>query len=198
MAVRDEVDALRDAADRLKVCEAQLVTFKKKLEDQHDLRRQVKQLELANGELQQQAQLQDEHMKKGAALRGQLELCKTEIEELHGKLDAEMMKAVKTEFELSNVAARGAALLRENKSLLVERDQLRDSCDELRCAVQMGQIGRGGGGGGGGGGEGERRTDMSRELSGADRERPSVGQRISAETVVSDEHKAFLAVSGIP
>lgn len=192
VTVKDEVDALRESAERLKVCESQLVTFKKKLEEFNDLRRQVKQLEERNVDMVQQSLAQEELLKKGAAFKSQVELYKKEIEELHGKLDAEMMKSVKTEFELSNVLARCTALQREKESLLNERDQLRETCDELKCNQVSSD-----------GGE-TMRTAMSKELM-AKEQRTAIGGSggldgvgggvgSAAEQTVTAEHKAFLAV----
>lgn len=131
--LKDEIDALREASDKLKMCEAQLATYKKKLEDHNDLKRQVKMLEERSAEYLQQTVQQEENIKKHSTLRSQVELYKKEIEELHGKLDTEMMKSVKVEFELTNVGAKCTALQREKDSLLDERDGLREICDELRC-----------------------------------------------------------------
>lgn len=172
---------LRESADRLKVCEAQLVTFKKKLEEYNDLRRQVKLLEERSSDYLQQTVAQEEQIKKAAALKGQVELYKKEIEELHGKLDAEMMKSVKTEFELSNLNARCTALAREKDNLLNEREQLRELCDELKCTQSSSSA---------------MRTDVGIELSSSERtagDHRQTLERLGADT--ETDHKAFLAVS---
>lgn len=185
------MDALRESAERLKVCEAQLVTFKKKLEEFNDLRRQVKLLEERNADVVQQSLAQEEQLKKGGALKSQLELYKKEIEELHGKLDAEMMKSVKTEFELSNVAARCTALQREKESLLNERDQLRETVDELKCTQVSSD-----------GGE-TMRAAMGKELLAKEQRAAASGALDGAgsgadgggELTVTAAHEAFVAVS---
>lgn len=127
------MDALREASEKLKICEVQLTTYKKKLEDHNDLKRQVKMLEERIADSLQQNVQQEENLKKNSTLKSQVELYKKEIEELHGKLDAEMMKSVKIEFELSNIGSKCTALQREKDTLLDERDALRETCDELRC-----------------------------------------------------------------
>lgn len=131
--LKDEIDVLREASDKLKKCEAQLATYKKKLEDYNDLKRQVKMLEERSADYYQQNVQQEEYVKKMAALKSQVEIYQQEIEELNAKLDAEMMKSVKTEFELNTVGAKYTALQREKDSLIDERDALRETCDELRC-----------------------------------------------------------------
>lgn len=180
--MKDEVDALREAAEKLKITESQLATYKKKLEDYNDIRRQVKMLEDRSADYLQQTVQQDEQLKKGSALKSQVELYKKEIEELHGKLDSEMMKSVKTEFELNNVGAKCKALQREKDSLLSERDALREAFDELKCTqTSVGDTG----------------NAMSREMISTTLnerlERLELETRTSAAG--SEEHKAVLTVS---
>lgn len=136
--MKDELDALREANDKLKVSEALIQTYKKKLEDAHDLKRQVKLLEDRNAEYVQQNLHQEENVKKLSALKGQVELYKKEIQELHSRLDTEMNKSVKTEFDLSNANAKITSLQREKEILTAERDGLLDTCDQLRCSQGIG------------------------------------------------------------
>lgn len=135
--LKDELDALREANDKLKVSEALISTYKKKLEDYSDLKRQVKQLEERNADLTQQTLHKEENVKKLSALKGQVELYKKEIQELHSRLDTEINKCVKIEFELNNSNAKLTALQREYENLTVERDSLLEQCDQLRCSQGM-------------------------------------------------------------
>lgn len=131
--LKDELDVLRESSDKLKICEAQLATYKKKLEEHSDLKRQVKLLEQRSAEyLRQNMQFEDEQ-KRQSGWKGQVEAYKKEIEELHVRVDEEMRKTGKAEFELSNVTAQLTGLKREKESLLIERDALRDTIDELKC-----------------------------------------------------------------
>lgn len=139
--LKDEIDVLREASDKLKICEAQLATYKKKLEDHNDLKRQVKLLEERSAEyLRQNLQFEDDQ-KRQSGLKGQIEAYKREIDELHLRLDTEMSKTVKVEFELSNVKAQLTSLKREKENLLIERDALRDTIDELKCTEVTGTDG---------------------------------------------------------
>ncbi|XP_055683134.1 protein hook [Lutzomyia longipalpis] len=131
--LKDEIDILREASDKLKIYETQLATYKKKLEDHSDLRKQVKMLEERSAEYLRQNIQHEEDSKKFSGLKGQVELYKKEIQELHMKLDTEMSKSAKIEFELTNMEANLSALQREKENLLIERDTLRETCDELRC-----------------------------------------------------------------
>lgn len=135
--LKDELDALREANDKLKVSEALISTYKKKLEDYSDLKREVKQLEERNADLTQQNLHTEENVKKLSALKGQVELYKKEIQELHTRLDTEINKCVKIEFELNNANTKLTALEREHKFLMAERDSLLEQCDQLRCAEGM-------------------------------------------------------------
>lgn len=131
--LKDEVDVLRETSEKLKVCEAQVNTYKKKLEDYNDLKKQLKQLDERSAEYLQQNVQFEEDAKKCAALKGQVELYKKEIQELHVKLDNEMGKNMKLEFENKNKESTISSLQRSKDSLLKERDSLREAIDELKC-----------------------------------------------------------------
>lgn len=148
--LKDEVDVLRESSEKLKICEAQLGTYKKKLEEHNDLKRQCKLLEQRSAEYLRQNLQFEEEQKRASGWRGQVEAYKREIEELHVRVDGEMRKTGKAEFELANVTAQLGSVKREKESLLVERDALRDTIDELKC--------------GGGGGAGGESNNVSREL----------------------------------
>lgn len=132
--IKDEVDILREASEKSKILETQLTTYKKKLEDYNDLKRQLKQYEDRAAEyLKQNLQYEDE-AKKFTGLRSQMELYKKELEELHTKLDTEMQKTVKAEFDLQVMQTKIAGLQRERDNLLSQRDSLQEKVDELRCS----------------------------------------------------------------
>lgn len=135
---KDEIDILREACEKSKIYEAQLETCKKKLEDYNDLKRQLKQYEDRSAEyLKQNIQYEDE-AKKYSGLKGQMELYKKELEELHSKLDSEMQKTVKAEFDLQVMQTKIAGLQREKDNLLSQRDTLQERVDELRCNQSRG------------------------------------------------------------
>uniref|UniRef100_A0A1A9W0N1 Protein hook n=1 Tax=Glossina brevipalpis TaxID=37001 RepID=A0A1A9W0N1_9MUSC len=131
--LKDEVDFLREANEKLKICEAQINGYKKKLEDYNDLKKHLKLLEERSADYVQQNVQFEEDVKKCAAIKGQVELYKKEIQELHAKLDQEMSKNVKIEFENKNMECTITALERSKDSLLKERDNLRELIDELKC-----------------------------------------------------------------
>lgn len=73
------MDILRESNDKLKVCEAQLETYKKKLEEFNDLKKHIKMLEERSADYVQQNAQFEEDAKKSATLKGQVELFKKEV-----------------------------------------------------------------------------------------------------------------------
>ncbi|XP_055598839.1 protein hook [Uranotaenia lowii] len=131
--LKDEIDILKEANDKLKIAETQLNTYKKKLEDYNDLKKQIKMLEERSADYLKQNLEYEEEAKKFSGLKGQVELYKKEIQDLHLKLDTEMSKTMKTEFEYNQLQTKLSAVQREKENLLGERDALREICDELKC-----------------------------------------------------------------
>ncbi|XP_077292324.1 hook microtubule tethering protein isoform X2 [Arctopsyche grandis] len=133
--LKDEVDALRESADRMSNYEATIESFKKKMEDYVDLKKQVKILEQKNVEYVQRSIEHEEDAKKCTVLKSQLEIYKKQVSDSHEKLDAEITKADKLEIENKKIATKASALQREKDSLLQERDTLKETCEELRCST---------------------------------------------------------------
>ena len=134
--IKDEVDILREASEKSKDYERQIMVYKKKLEESLDLKRQNKQLEERVAEYLKQNLSYEEDAKRVSALKGQVELYKKELEEIHIKLDSEMQKNVKTEFDLQVMQTKIAGIRRERDNLLAQRDSLQEKVDELRCGNQ--------------------------------------------------------------
>uniref|UniRef100_A0A182P9P5 Protein hook n=1 Tax=Anopheles epiroticus TaxID=199890 RepID=A0A182P9P5_9DIPT len=136
--LKDEIDILKEANEKLKICETQLQTYKKKLEDYNDLRKQIKLQEERSADYLKQNLEYEEEAKKYAGLKGQVELYKKKIQDLHGMLDEEMGKTVRAEFEYNQLQAQLAVVQREKENLLTERDTLREALDELKCGQAVG------------------------------------------------------------
>lgn len=131
--IKDEVDILREASEKSKIVEAQLATYKKKLEDYNDLKRQVKASEDRSAEyLKQNLQYEDD-VKKFSSLKGQMELYKKELEEVHAKLDAEMQTNSVLTVKHELMETKVAGLTRERDNLKAQRDTLQEKVDELQC-----------------------------------------------------------------
>ncbi|XP_058862988.1 protein Hook homolog 2-like [Acipenser ruthenus] len=137
-SLKDEMDVLRHSSDRVSRLEALVETYKRKLEDLGDLRRQVKLLEERNGVYMQRTCELEEELRRANAARSQLDSYKRQVHELHSKHSSEAMKAEKWQFEFQNVHVKYEALLKEKERLIAERDTLRETNEELRC-VQVEQ-----------------------------------------------------------
>lgn len=131
--IKDEVDILREASDKAKEYERQLQVYKKKLEEFNDVKRQLKQSEDRDADYVTQIRQFEDELRKTSALKGQVELYKNQLEELHGKLESEMQKTVKAEFDLQVMATKMAGVEREKGNLLSQLDTLQEKVDELRC-----------------------------------------------------------------
>ncbi|XP_028267585.1 protein Hook homolog 2 isoform X2 [Parambassis ranga] len=133
-ALKDEMDILRHSSDRVNQLEALVETYKRKLEDLGDLRRQVRLLEERNTVYMQRTCELEEELRRANAVRNQMDTYKRQAHELHTKHSAEAMKAEKWQFEYKNLHDKYDALLKEKERLISERDTLRETNDELRCA----------------------------------------------------------------
>uniref|UniRef100_A0A8C9VHG5 Hook microtubule tethering protein 2 n=1 Tax=Scleropages formosus TaxID=113540 RepID=A0A8C9VHG5_SCLFO len=131
-SLKDEMDVLRHSSDRVGRLEALVETYKRKLEDLGHLRRQVRQLEERNTVYMQRTCELEEELRRANTVRSQLDVC--QVQELHTKHSAESLKAEKWKFEYKNLHDKYEAMLKEKERLLAERDTLRETNEELRCA----------------------------------------------------------------
>ncbi|XP_032995678.1 protein Hook homolog 2 isoform X3 [Lacerta agilis] len=133
-ALKDEMDVLRHSSDKVGRLEAMVDSYKKKLEDLGDLRRQVRLLEERNTVYMQRTCELEEELRRANAVRVQLEAHKRQVQELHSKHADEALKAEKWQFEFKNLKEKFEALVKEKERLIEERDALREANEELRCA----------------------------------------------------------------
>ncbi|XP_077412942.1 protein Hook homolog 2 isoform X1 [Vanacampus margaritifer] len=132
--LKDEMDILRHSSDRVNQLETLVETYKRKLEDLGDLRRQVRLLEERNTVYMQRTCELEEELRRANVCRSQMDTYKKQAHELHTKHQAEAMKAEKWQFEYKNLYDKYDALQKEKERLMTERDTLRETNDELRCA----------------------------------------------------------------
>ncbi|KAJ8363387.1 hypothetical protein SKAU_G00122180 [Synaphobranchus kaupii] len=132
--LKDEMDILRHSSDRVSRLEALVDTYKRKLEDLGDLRRQVRLLEERNTVYMQRTCELEEEQRRANAIRSQLDTYKRQVHELHTKHSSEALKAEKWQFEYKNLNDKYEAQLKEKERLISERDTLRENNEELRCA----------------------------------------------------------------
>lgn len=127
------MDALRETADKVTKYEQTIESYKKKMEDLSDLRRQVKILEDKNMENLQSKIDYEEEVKRTSMLKNHLEMCKQQLAEVHRKLDEQSNKSDKLEFESRKMEAKLNSVQRERDRLVIERDVLKETNEELRC-----------------------------------------------------------------
>ncbi|XP_048394584.2 protein Hook homolog 1 isoform X1 [Stegostoma tigrinum] len=133
LALKDEIDIMRNYSDKVTKLEALVETYKKKLEDLNDLKRQMKLLEDKNVMYMQNTVSLEEELRKANAARAQLEAYKRQVQELHNSLSEEVRRADKLAFELKQIEEKHETLLKEKERLIVERDALKETNEELKC-----------------------------------------------------------------
>lgn len=117
--------------------ELQLSSYKKKLEEYADLKKQMKILEDKNLEYYQQNMNYEEEVKKSIVYKSQIDIYKKQLIELNKKLDDEIQKVDKAEFENKKLETKLLAFQRERDTLLAERDLLKETNEELRCGTRI-------------------------------------------------------------
>ncbi|KAL6432248.1 hypothetical protein ACFW04_006719 [Cataglyphis niger] len=131
--LKDEVDALRETVDKVAKYEIMIESYKKKMEDLSDLKRQLKISEDKNLEYLQAKLDYEEEVKRTMMLRNHLEACKQQLTEVHHRLDEQSNKYDRLEFEGKKMEAKLGALQRERDRLIIERDALKETNEELKC-----------------------------------------------------------------
>ncbi|KAL6952184.1 Protein Hook 3 [Sarracenia purpurea var. burkii] len=97
--LKDEVDILREDADKAEKLESTLKSYKKKLEELSELKREMKLLEEKNLNYVQQTLELEEELKKANVWRTQAEMYKKQYLEARNSLNEETKKSDKIEFE---------------------------------------------------------------------------------------------------
>ncbi|KAH0618560.1 hypothetical protein JD844_017893 [Phrynosoma platyrhinos] len=133
-ALKDEIDVLRMVADKANKLESAVEVYRKKLEDLNDFRRQVKSLQETNMMYMHNTVSLEEELKKANAARAQLETYKRQVQDLHNKLSEESKRADTLAFELKRLEEKHEAIMKEKERLIVQRDALKETNEELRCS----------------------------------------------------------------
>uniref|UniRef100_A0A673ZAQ1 Hook microtubule-tethering protein 1 n=1 Tax=Salmo trutta TaxID=8032 RepID=A0A673ZAQ1_SALTR len=147
-ALKDELDILRSCSDRAVKLEASVETYRRKLEDLGDLRRQVKLLEEKNMTYMHNTVSLEEELRKANAARAQLETYKRQVQELHRKLSEESRRADNLAYEKKKFEEKHDALMREkekfirlqheNKMLHVQQEgSENDKISELQTLLEV-------------------------------------------------------------
>ncbi|XP_069837423.1 protein Hook homolog 1 [Dendropsophus ebraccatus] len=134
-ALKDEIDVLRATADKAAKLESTVDSYRKKLEDLNDLRRQVKSLEDTNLMYMHNTVSLEEELKKANAARAQLETYKRQVQDLHTKLSMEIKRADTLAYDMTRLREKQDALIKEKERIIVQRDTLKETNEELRCSL---------------------------------------------------------------
>jgi len=137
-ALKDEVDILRETSDKVGKYEGIIETYKKKLDDLGDLKRQVKYLEEKNNEYMQNNMDLEEELGKVSKKKPQTDLFRKQVTELNLKLSSETERADKIAFDNGKLTEKLEAISNERDRLQNERDELKETVEDLKCA-QAGQ-----------------------------------------------------------
>ncbi|XP_052337127.1 protein Hook homolog 1-like [Oncorhynchus keta] len=132
-ALKDELDILRSCSDHAVKLEASVEKYRRKLEDLGDLRRQVKLLEEKNMTYMHNTVSLEEELRKANTARAQLETYKRQVQELYRKLSEESRRADNLAYEKKKFEEKHDAVMREKERILIERDSLKETNEELRC-----------------------------------------------------------------
>uniref|UniRef100_A0A8C2ZZG2 Hook microtubule-tethering protein 1 n=1 Tax=Cyclopterus lumpus TaxID=8103 RepID=A0A8C2ZZG2_CYCLU len=134
-ALKDELDVLRcvNCSDRVVTLETSLDTYKRKLENLGDLKRQMKLLEENNMTYMHNTVSLEEELRKANAARAQLETYKRQVQELHRKLSEESRRADNLAYEMKKLEEKHETVMKEKERTIMERDSLKEINEELRC-----------------------------------------------------------------
>ncbi|XP_058793977.1 protein Hook homolog 3-like [Phymastichus coffea] len=131
--LKDEVDALRETADKVLIYESTIESYKKKMEDFSKLKKQVKILEDKNAEFLRNKLDYEEEVKTNSLLKSHLELCKKQLTEAYDNLDKQINKCDNLEFEMKKLETELDSAKRETDRVIIECSTLKETNEELRC-----------------------------------------------------------------
>ncbi|XP_065834817.1 protein Hook homolog 3-like [Oscarella lobularis] len=131
---KDEVDEYRHEIVKYHNLESTLDSYKKKVEEMTELRKQVKALEQKNSAYMSQTLQLEDDLRKSASFKTQVDLYKKKQQKLEAELQEERLKYDKVSFDLERVTKEWEEAEQERKQLLTENQLLRDQKDEIDFA----------------------------------------------------------------
>lgn len=132
--LKDEVDILRETSEKVGKYEGIIETYKKKLDEMGDLKRQIKYLEEKNSEYIHNNMDLEEELGKVSKKKPQTDLFRKQVSELNIKLTSETERADKIAFDNAKLMEKLEAISLERERIVVERDQLKENLDDLQCS----------------------------------------------------------------
>jgi len=133
-SLKDEVDILRETSEKVGKYEGIIETYKKKMEEMGDLKRQIKYLEEKNSEYINNNMDLEEELGKVSKKKPQTDLFRKQVSELNTKLTSETERADKIAFDNAKLMEKLEAISLERERILAERDQLKETLDEVQCS----------------------------------------------------------------
>uniref|UniRef100_A0A8C1WX29 Hook microtubule tethering protein 2 n=1 Tax=Cyprinus carpio TaxID=7962 RepID=A0A8C1WX29_CYPCA len=131
-SLKDEMDILRHSSARVSRLEAMVETYKRKLEDLGDLRRQVRLLEERNHVYMQRTCELEEEQRRANTIRSQLDTYKRQVKERCSHCSRQHTSLHRQhEYYINDSVCVCVCALQK---LICERDTLRETTEELRCA----------------------------------------------------------------
>merc|ERR1740139_1439051 len=125
-------------SDKVEKYEAIIETYKNKLGEMGDLKRQIKLLEDKNTEYMQTNMDLEEELGKASSRKPHMEVYKKQAAELNLKLTSETERADKIEFENAKLLEKLETLSVEKDRIAAERVALKETNEELKLAAQVG------------------------------------------------------------
>lgn len=132
--LKDEVDALSESVGKVADLELAITSYKKRLENYHDMKKNLQKFEEKNVEYLQKNLELEEELAKSNSWKAQCDTYKIKIVELQHKLDEETQRADKAQFNLDKIRAKLMSLQGEKERLILERDSLKDENEELKLS----------------------------------------------------------------
>ena len=137
-SLKDEIDILRENSEKVGKYEGIIETYKKKLDEMGDLKRQMKILEDKNIEYMENNIALEEELGKVSKKKPQTDLFRKQVSELNIKLTSETERADKVAFENHKLVEKLEAISIEKDRIQAERDVVREQLEEVRACNQAG------------------------------------------------------------
>ena len=123
---------MRETSEKVGKYEGIIETYKKKLDDMGDLKRQIKYLEEKNSEYIHNNMDLEEELGKTKSKKPQTDLFRKQVTELNIKLTSETERADKIAFENAKLMEKLEAISLERERIMVERDQLKENLEDVQ------------------------------------------------------------------
>lgn len=130
--LKDELDVHRHSADKIVKYEERIDTYKKKLEELSDIKKQCRLLEDKNKSLVENNIELEEEIKRMNLLKSQINEYKKKNQELHQQVIEKTHRCDKNEFDLKKLNEKYDVLLEEKQLLEKEKFELKAQLDTTR------------------------------------------------------------------